>query len=180
MDNLFTILFIAIFIIIAIRQDRKNKQQQVKRLEEMKRQMDEQAKEQSEEPAQRPVAPQRPTMPTPEEIAEKHAELMRRHKEQLAERQRRQAAQMNDNKSVEMPDLQGRAYTIQSTPKPANSRATKAYSTTKTDKTTPINMPTAENAKTSNTKVVADKEFEFDIERAVVEAEILKPKYLDY
>ncbi len=179
MDNLFPILFIAVFVIIAIRQDRKNKQQQVKRLEEMQREMDEQAQEPAEKPAQRPAAPQRPTMPTPEQIAEKHAELMRRHKEQLAEIQRRQAAQMNGETPIETPNLQGRAQTIKPTPKPTNSA--KRGSKTAKKVTSPAN-PTipAENATTTATRAATEKAFDFDIERAVVEAEILKPKYLEY
>ena len=179
MDNLFPILFIAVFVIIAIRQDRKNKRQQVKRLEEIQREMDDEAQEPSQEPTQRPAAPQRPTMLTPEQIAEKHAELIRRHSEQPAEIQRRQAAQMNGKMPIEMHDLQGRVQTIKPTPKPANSA--KRVSKTAKKVTSPATpTPPTENATTTANRAAAEKAFDFDIERAVVEAEILKPKYLDY
>ena len=179
MDNLSPILFIAAFIIIAIRQDRKNKRQQAKRLEEMQREMNEQAQEQSNEPLKRPTAPRRPAMLTPEQIAEKHAELMRRHNEQLAEIQRRQVAQMNDEYPIEMSDLQGRVRSAAPTSKPANS-AKRVSQTAKKAKTPTIPTPTVENATTTTNNTSAEKAFDFDIERAVVEAEILKPKYLDY
>ena len=179
MDNLFPILFIAIFVIIAIRQDRKNKRQQIKRLEEMQREMDEQAQEPSKEPAQRPTAPRRPAMPTPEEFATKHAELIRRQQEQLAEIQKRQVAQMNGEAPIEMPDLQGRVQTITPTPKPANS-AKRVSKTAKKVKTPTAPTFDTENATTTATRAATEKAFDFDIERAVVEAEILKPKYLDY
>lgn len=179
MDNLSPILFIAAFIIIAIRQDRKNKRQQAKRLEEMQREMNEQAQEQSNEPLKRPTAPRRHAMLTPEQIAEKHAELMRRHNEQLAEIQRRQVAQMNDEYPIEMSDLQGRVRSAAPTSKPANS-AKRVSQTAKKAKTPTIPTPTVENATTTANNTSAEKAFDFDIERAVVEAEILKPKYLDY
>lgn len=179
MDNLSPILFIAAFIIIAIRQDRKNKRQQAKRLEEMRREMNEQAQEQSNEPLKRQTAPRRPAMLTPEQIAEKHAELMRRHNEQLAEIQRRQVAQMNDEHPIEMPDLQGRVHSAAPTSKPANS-AQRVSKTAKKAKTPTIPTPTLKNTTTTANNASAEKAFDFDIERAVVEAEILKPKYLDY
>lgn len=175
MDNLSPILFIAAFIIIAIRQDRKNKRQQAKRLEEMQREMN----EQSNEPLKRPTAPRRPAMLTPEQIAEKHAELMRRHNEQLAKIQRRQVAQMNDEYPIEMSDLQGRVRSAAPTSKPANS-AKRVSPTAKKAKTPTIPTPTVENATTTANNTSAEKAYDFDIERAVVEAEILKPKYLDY
>ena len=179
MDNLLPILFIAVFVTIAIRQDRKNKRQQVKRLEEMQREMDELAQEQSKESAQRPTAPQRPTMLTPEQIAEKHAELLRRHSEQLAEIQRRQAAQMNGEKTIEMPKTQGRAQTIKPTPKSVKN-VSRVSKTVKKVAQPSIPTPPTENTTTTATRTAAEKAFDFDIERAVVEAEILKPKYLDY
>ena len=176
MDNLFPILFIAVFVIIAIRQDRKNKRQQIKRLEEMQREMDEQA----QEPAQRPTAPQSPVVLTPEQIAEKHIEFLRRHNEQLAEIQRRQAAQINGEKNVEMPEMQGRALISARSSSRSVSSSQRNSKTAKKVKTPISPQADIENTTTSASRASADGVFDFDIERAVVEAEILKPKYLDY
>ena len=176
MDNLFTILFIAVFVIIAIRQDRKNKRQQAKRLEEMQREMNEQAKEPSTGSLQRPIAPRRPDMLTPEQFAENHAELIRRQREQQAEIQRRQVAELNG----EMPELQGRVHT---TPRPSSKLTVSSQRISKTAKKvkTPTSpTPAVENATTAASRVSVDGAFDFNIERAVVEAEILNPKYLDY
>ena len=180
MDNLFPILFIAVFVIIAIRQDRKNKRQQIKRLEEMQREMDEQAQEPSQDPAQRQTAPQRSTMLTPEQIAEKYTEFLRRHNEQLTEIQRRQAVQMNGEKNVEMPEMQGRALTSARSSSKSVGSSQRNSKTAKKVKTPISPQADIENTTTSASRASADGVFDFDIERAVVEAEILKPKYLDY
>ena len=86
---------------------------------------------------------------------------------------------MNGEKTIEMPETQGRAQTIKPTPKSVKN-VSRVSKTVKKVAQPSIPTPPTENTTTTATRTAAEKAFDFDIERAVVEAEILKPKYLDY
>ncbi len=159
MDNLVTILAIAAFIIFSIIQDRKNKQKQQERMRKMAQQQAE------EEPQGDTTIDTAPKRPQPQRSFMRNPgtdELLARHQEML--KSLPQAA------PIQPPMASKPQYN--NTPKPQQKRARGVTNTAKnTQKTTqpPVNAPKSPS-----------KEFDFDIERAVVEAEILKPKYLEY
>lgn len=158
MDSLFTILLIAAFIIISVRQDRKNKKRQDERLKRMEEEMTQENENLDTEEFEN-TRPTMPTMPTAEQMAERQAELRRRHEEFLAQisHQHKQNLQKN--------------LKHKTSPKPTKSVHSKPHKPPGVKTVNKQDNPPSTPSKTT---------FDFDMERAVVEAEILRPKYLDY
>lgn len=213
MDSLFTILFIAVFIILSVRQDRKNKKQQQERQRRMAQEMNENENlgdgEGGEEERRHESFTTRPTMPTPQQMEERRAEMLRRHEEFLAKmaQQSEQIPRQNTSSAIrrtmvaaneppyESPYDESQHRPAQHTfvprspipaqpPSPQNQGATpKRAGGAKHPKTASSRQPAKPHEAATppqSPPATATTTFDFDIERAVVEAEILRPKYLDY
>ena len=165
MDNLLTVIFIVVFVIVSLRQNSKNKRQQSERT--MQQDTLEDNAPQSQEEARGW------SVPSAEQIAKRNEELRRKHEELLVE--------FNKPASEQSTLTQTHKAAVSKVNSAQKTRAPRHKGGSKVATQHASKAPTTpQPSTTTNNHSQGERAFEFDMERAVIESEILRPKYLDY